>query len=113
MKHLLLCFVIGLSWQISPAQIFIPTSMMPRAGDTLLTAVDNLPANIRNIFSGRNQRWDFAMLEAPYSRSAVWRTAAKGNVAEVFKNAAFTAPVDEHTEGYYRTQGNDLILGVR
>lgn len=110
MKHLLLCLIIGLSWQISPAQIFIPTSMMPRAGDTLLTAVDNLPANIRSILSGRNQRWDFSMLEAPYSRSAVWRAAAKGNAAEVFKNATFTAPVDEHTEGYYRIQGNDLIL---
>ena len=83
---------------------------MPRAGDTLLTAVDNLPTYIKNINSGRNQRWDFAMLEAPYIRSAVWKPASKGTAAALFKNAEYTAPVDEHTEGYYRTQGNDLLL---
>lgn len=110
MQHLLLCLISCLSWHFIQAQIFVPTSLMPRAGDTLLTAVDNLPTYIKNISSGRNQRWDFAMLEAPYIRSAVWKPASKGTAATLFKNAEFAAPVDEHTEGYYRTQGNDLLL---
>ena len=110
MKHLLLCIFICLSWLSCQAQIYIPTSLMPRTGDTLLTAVDNLPANIRNIGSGRNQRWDFAMLEAPYTRSTVWRAASKGSADKFFKNAEYTAPLDEQTEGYFRTEGNDLIL---
>lgn len=110
MQHLFLCLFSCLSWHLIQAQIFVPTSLMPRAGDTLLTAVDNLPTYIKNISSGRNQRWDFAMLEAPYIRSAVWKPASKGTAAALFKNAEFAAPVDEHTEGYYRTQGNDLLL---
>jgi len=83
---------------------------MPRAGDTLLTAVDNLPNSIKSIASGRHQRWDFAMLEAPYIRSTVWKPASKGSAAATFKNAEYIAPIDEQTEGYFRTQGNDLIL---
>ncbi len=110
MQHLLLCLFSCLSWHFIQAQIFVPTSLMPRAGDTLLTAVDNLPTYIKSIGSGRNQRWDFAMLEAPYTRSSVWKPAAKGSAPSFFKNAEYTAPVDEQTEGYYRTQGNDLLL---
>lgn len=110
MKHQLLCLFICLGWLSGQAQIFIPTSLMPRAGDTLLTALDNLPTNLRSIPSGKNQRWDFAMLEAPYTRSTVWRPASKGADVGWFKNAEYTAPLDEQTEGYFRTQGTDLIL---
>lgn len=110
MQRLLPCLLFCFSWLFCQAQIFVPTSLMPGAGDTLLTAVDNLPNSIKSIASGRNQRWDFAMLEAPYTRSTVWKPASKGSVAASFKNAEYIAPIDEQTEGYFRTQGNDLIL---
>jgi hypothetical protein len=109
MKHLLLCLCLGLCSQYAPAQITISSALMPKAGDTLLTAVDNLPG-VKAIGAGRSQRWDFSMLEAPYTRSTVWRSASKSNAAQTFRNAEYSAPVDEQTEGYYRTQGNDLIL---
>lgn len=109
MQRLLPCLFFCFCWLLSQAQIFVPASLMPRTGDTLLTAVDNLPS-IKNIASGRHQRWDFAMLEAPYTRSTVWKSASKGSAASFFKGAEYTAPLDEQSEGYYRTQGNDLIL---
>lgn len=109
MQRLLPCLFFCFCWLFSQAQIFVPVSLMPRTGDTLLTAVDNLPS-IKNIASGRQQRWDFAMLEAPYTRSTVWKPASKGSAASLFKSAEYTAPLDEQSEGYYRTQGNDLIL---
>lgn len=110
MQRLLPCLLFCFNWILCQAQISVPTSLMPRAGDTLLSAVDNLPNSIKNIGSGRNQRWDFAMLEAPYTRSTVWKPASKGAAAATFKNAEYIAPIDEQTEGYFRTQGNDLIL---
>lgn len=110
MQRLLPCLLLCFNWLLCQAQIFVPTSLMPGAGDTLLTAVDNLPNSIKSIASGRNQRWDFAMLEAPYTRSTVWKPASKGSAAASFKNAEYIAPIDEQTEGYFRTQGNDLIL---
>ncbi|MBV6429389.1 MAG: hypothetical protein KIPDCIKN_03940 [Haliscomenobacter sp.] len=59
-------------------QPVISSSQLPSNGDTFFLAVDKLPAGIRVLAPGPNQRWDFTSLMAPFSRQYVWRSESKG-----------------------------------
>lgn len=95
------------------AQVTHSTRQLPQAGDSLFYAVDNLPGQLRLGTEGANQRWDFTVLQSPFTQRVVWRSAADSRFRQAFPAADLAAPVDEYTEGYYRRVGTDLkIVGA-
>jgi hypothetical protein len=107
------CFlvILCLVWSfLGLAQVSIPSSHLPRVGDTVTQGTDNLPGTVRNLSSGRNQRWDLTVLEAPFLRQAIWKPASKGTYPQAFRNATLCVQSDPLTESYYRTEAGSLIL---
>lgn len=101
----------ALSWSCwLSGQITIPSNLLPRPGDSLYVAVDQLPTTLRPITMGKNQRWDLTTMQAPFTRRIVWRPAQQGRYGSQFRSAEMVAPIDELTEGYFRTSGGELQL---
>ena len=111
MKHLLhLLFAITIVPCFLMAQITVSNAGFPIAGDTLITAVDNLPTNIPITAEGGNQVWDFSSLQAPFSRRIVFGEAMDGSQGISFPNASLVANIAEGTEGYYAVSSSTLEL---
>jgi len=91
-------------------QIVVTKQNFPSVGDTLYTAVDNLPANIPLTAAGGDQRWDFSSLQAPFSRATVVRPPEDGRGADGFSQADFMIRQAENLEAYYRSGDNALLL---
>lgn len=87
------------------AQITIPITTLPRVGDTLRTAVDNLPTNISLGGAGANQRWDFIRLQSPFTRQTIIKPAAEGEHAADFSLASMVIQLSGNEEAYYRSTG--------
>lgn len=111
MRKIFLYWIIFMLWgALAKAQITVTSNLLPEVGDTLFTAVDQLPNTMRPLMAGRNQRWDLTTLQAPFTRRSVWRPANQGNYGRYFRSAEMFAQIDENTEGYYRTTSNELYL---
>ncbi len=92
MKHFLLAILFLGLINVGQAQITVTSATFPVAGDSLITATDNLPAGIDMMTGGGNQTWDFSNLQAPFSQSTVFRPASEGQDVASFPNAnALTA----------------------
>lgn len=105
MKYFLLPFLLANALAL-PAQITVQPSTLPRVGDTLRTAVDNLPSNISMGVSGPNQRWDFSSLQSPFTRQTLIRAASEGMYTRQFPNASMMTPLSDNAEAYYRATSN-------
>lgn len=94
------------------AQIMVPASTLPVAGDTLRTAMDNLPANVDVGEPGPNRNWYFNGLQAPFVSETVVRASSQGNNYSSFPTASQMVKMQENLEVYYRVQeGKRYNLG--
>ena len=111
MKHFLLAFhtIILFSFAIT-AQITVTNTGFPEAGDTLITAVDNLPSGIQITAGGGDQTWDFSSLQAPFSRRVIYGEAMDGSAGSSFPNATLVANIVEGAEGYFEITGSTVEL---
>ena len=82
------------------AQITVTNASFPVAGDTLFTAVDNLPSNIDIQAPGGDLSWDFTTLQAPFTRSNLIRPATEGNAYDQFPDAELIINLSDNVEGY-------------
>ncbi len=118
MKHFnfrlfILFFGLSLGWQNSFAQISINNSYIPRVGDTLFLATDNLPSGIEISGPGPNQRWDFTTLQAPFGQHNFILPAEAGRVAGTFPNAEAVSNPGAATEFYYNiTNSKFELVGI-
>lgn len=106
-------FVLYLSLAIpylTTAQITITSDNFPRPGDTLLTAVDNLPYQIQLSAPGGDQVWDFTSLKAPYIRQRVVRPASEGKQSSFFDDAQLVVHLEENLEAYYKITADAVEL---
>jgi hypothetical protein len=109
----ILFFVLLLGTTPIIAQIVITNEFFPRVGDTLLTAIDNLPANLNITPPGPNQRWDYTALQAPFTRQTIVRPIGEGPRRDDFAAATFTLPLSNDAEAYYRVTNTLLqLVGV-
>lgn len=92
------------------SQITVSNSGFPQAGDTLITAVDNLPTGITITAAGGDQTWDYSTLQAPFSRRVIYGEAMDGSAGTSFPNASLIANIVEGTEGYFEVNGTSLNL---
>ncbi len=110
MKQWLLLTIATFFSTIAPAQIILTNEDFPRAGDTLITAVDNLPSGIPITPPGPDQSWDFTTLQSPFSRRIVIKPAAKGRQADAFPGATQVIQLSENLEAYYQVTENTYEL---
>jgi hypothetical protein len=95
------------------AQITVTSASFPGLGDTLLTAVDNLPSGIVITPSGGAQSWSYVSLEAPFNQSRVMEPAIQGPGAFAYPNADFYSSFGEGVVAYYSATGSEIeILGL-
>ncbi|HMQ50059.1 MAG TPA: T9SS type A sorting domain-containing protein [Saprospiraceae bacterium] len=92
------------------AQITITNELFPHAGDTLFTAVDNLPSGIDPGVPGGGQVWNFTTLQAPFTRQSILFNPADGPGGSTYPSATFYATIEGNTIGYFRTTKNSVSL---
>jgi len=94
------------------AQIVVPASTIPVAGDTLRTATDNLPSNVEVGEPGPNRNWFFNGLQAPFVSETIVKSPNQGNNAASFPTANQMIKMQDNLEFYYRVQeGKRYNLG--
>jgi hypothetical protein len=95
------------------AQITITNSSFPNTGDTLFTAVDNLPSGIEITPSGGSQSWVYASLQAPFNLSTELRPATQGPGAFAYPDADYFAPLEDGVVAYYKVSSDKVeMLGL-
>ncbi len=112
MKHTLLCSLFLFFFTLlAEAQPVITNSTFPEIGDTLLTAVDNLPSGIEAGQPGPGQSWDFTTLEAPFSRTAIVQPANQLAGAFAFPAADYGIETQGAVTFYQSDAGTVRNLG--
>ena len=114
MKQTLLSLFFVLSCSLGAiAQITVTNNTFPETGDTLLTAVDNIPSNIIITPSGPDQSWSYVNLEAPFNRSSVLHPAEQGPGAYAFPSADYYTEYTEGVVAYYKVSNDKVeIIGL-
>ena len=111
MKRILLILTSVLFLQNLYAQITIDDSVFYAPGDTVMTAVDNLPTGINNGNAGADQVWDFSSLQAPFTNQQIIRPAEEGVEMESFPTADIVVDL-AGGESYFASESDAyLFLG--
>ncbi|MCB0587489.1 MAG: T9SS type A sorting domain-containing protein [Phaeodactylibacter sp.] len=111
MKFPVLCLILASFIPISgQAQLTITTESFPGAGDTLFTAIDNLPSGNYITGAGEAQSWDFTTLQAPFPRRTLLLPALQGPGSYAFPNASFYASMDANLAAYFRVSNTAVEL---
>jgi len=114
MKHFVLVSIFFFLLSIvGSAQITLSGSYIPRVGDTLFQATDNLPSGIEISGPGPNQRWDFTTLQAPFSQSTEIRSVDESREPNAFPSADAVSNLNSITEFYYNvTNSRYELVGI-
>lgn len=91
-------------------QISISNDYFPEAGDTIYTAIDNLPAGIDVGSPGANQTWNFNTLQAPFSRRTIYQASSSGNYFNEYPSSELLAELVENAESYYNVTSSRFEL---
>lgn len=110
MKQTLLGFLaLLLSWSVS-GQIIVTSATFPQVGDTLETAIDNMPTGINIGTTGGPFEWDFTNLQAPFSSSVIYKNPASGTGSGNFPTADLLVEILGESETYFNVTGNEVQL---
>lgn len=91
-------------------QTTVTNAYFPIAGDTLFTAIDDMPEGITVSAAGGDQTWNFSNLTADVTRERVVQDAAVGEGAAQFPSASLLINQATGAEGYY--QSTDTEFGI-
>lgn len=110
MKHTILMITM-LAAVAAGAQITVTNATFPVVGDTLRTAIDDMPTGIVALTPpGGNQQWDFSSLLAGFTREQIIRPAAEGNAAASFPEAEYFIEIANGGQNYYNATGQRIEL---
>ncbi|MBK8706350.1 MAG: T9SS type A sorting domain-containing protein [Saprospiraceae bacterium] len=110
MKHTILMITM-LAAVAAGAQITVTNATFPAVGDTLRTAIDEMPTGIVALTPpGGNQQWDFSSLLAGFTREQIIRPAAEGNAAASFPEAEYFIEIANGGQNYYNATGQRIEL---
>lgn len=107
--QLLLLLIFTCPWAVW-SQITITQESWPSIGDTLFTAVDNLPPDFLMDVGEGKQSWDFTSLQAPFAIGSRFRNAGTGEASSSFRTSRIVMDIGTDLEGYYRKKDNQLLL---
>lgn len=85
------------------AQLTLTSDYFPAEGDTLRTAIDNLPPQLDLLGTSGPHSWDFTTLQSPFNRVRVVAAAETGASAAAFPAANLLLPQADGADGYYRS----------
>ncbi|MEM6321477.1 MAG: T9SS type A sorting domain-containing protein [Bacteroidota bacterium] len=102
---LFLCIVFGLQ-----AQPVITAEVLPKIGDTLLVASDNLPESIAILGEGADQSWDLMDLQSAFSQKVIVQTAKRKRGSKPFSDADIRIKEIGGHYNFYRKQDHSLEL---
>ncbi len=106
---LIICFYF-FSYTTLQAQPVINNDILPKIGDTVILASDNLPEGIA-IFSEEGQQdWDFMDLQSAFSKKVVVKKVAQYKGDFLFPNADIKIEDLSGIENYYHLHKNELKL---
>lgn len=92
------------------AQPLIDNSIIPQAGDTLITAIDAFPTNLDLGTVGGPQIWNFRNLQENTTRQRPIADATNRAGADRFPEAQVVIPLTDGADGYYRRTDDRLEL---
>lgn len=107
--NLYLLFLIVLTYSPIFGQITVQNITIPKVGDTLRTATDNLPSNINITSPGPNQTWDFSNLVAPFVTETVLLNPSQGMSSAEFPTATYLVKQSDNAEFYFRNTNNQTL----
>ncbi|NRB62585.1 MAG: T9SS type A sorting domain-containing protein [Saprospiraceae bacterium] len=111
--RLLLILSILLYPIIGIAQIEISSTQLPQVGDTILFAIDNLPAGIQVGPPGENHRWDFTTLQSPYTQRTVWQIPSTQQKDKLRPQIDIMLPLADQEQSFFETKPDGTILKWR
>jgi hypothetical protein len=92
-------------------QITLDENYIPQIGDTLFTAVDNMPSNIDIQPDFGEHSWNFASLQSPFSSQRVVRPLEEGSAADLYPSASYVLETaDGLGEGYFRVGDGQMRM---
>lgn len=112
MKQFVLTLSISLAFLLTAsAQISLTNDRFPTQGDTLIDAVDNMPAGIDLLTAGPGRSWSFMSLQAPFSRSEQLRPAEQLEGGFAFPMADFGIEMEAANNFFKVTDSEVQLLG--
>jgi hypothetical protein len=108
MKIIYIFVFIFISCALS-AQIVITSSSFPKLGDTLRTAIDNLPSGIDVGTPGASKVWDFRKLQAPFNIEQILKNPTQSENGNVFPGANWFYTGQGDAEFFYRKTNSTVL----
>ncbi len=108
-SNLYILFLIVLTYSPIFSQITVQNITIPKVGDTLRTATDNLPSNISITNPGANQNWDYSNLVAPFVNETVLLNPNEGMSSGQFPAATYLIKQTDNAEFYFRNTNNQTL----
>jgi hypothetical protein len=97
---------------VANAQIVVSNTSFPKVGDTLRTALDNLPTGIDLGNPGANRIWDFRSLQAPANNELILRPISEAENRSDFQAANWFYNGQGGSENFFRkTNATVLQMG--
>ena len=102
MLRLVLSSYIFFHIAIAMGQPIITTEVLPKIGDTIIMASDNLPENIDALNRGDKQEWDFMGLQSAYGQKVAVKAIDKNHPTSLFSEANLMIEGTNDTEYFFK-----------
>ena len=91
-------------------QPIITAEVLPRVGDTILMASDNLPENIAILGKGENQSWDMMSLQSAFTQKIAIKTASGASKKMPFAKEGVLMQEMNGINNFFKSDGHNLEL---
>lgn len=91
-------------------QPVITSEVLPRVGDTILMASDNLPESVAILGAGENQSWDLMSLQSAFTQKVAIKKVRKGRQKTPFNASGVLVQEINGVESFFESDGHSLSL---
>ncbi len=91
-------------------QPVITSEVLPRVGDTILMASDNLPENVAILGRGENQSWDLMSLQSAFTQKVAITTTNQERTSIPFNASGILMQEINGVKSFFESDGHSLSL---
>lgn len=88
----------------------ITSEVLPRVGDTILMASDNLPESVAILGEGENQSWDLMSLQSAFTQKVAVTRAQRGRKKTPFTATGVLMQEINGVRSFFKSDGHSLSL---
>ena len=110
MFRLFILLILLLPVSFLNGQPIITSESLPKFGDTILMASDNLPENIAILKKGGNQNWDLMGLQSAFTQKQKIQPVANSKKPQPFKKANLVIESVNGHQSFFQKTGNTIYL---